>query len=441
MRDPAVARALCCFCPSLQPRLRTAAYIMALHKPTTDPKQIWTFLGLAAFLCAIFGYAVLPLMDPGRGKLGGQQAPDFTLKVLSGGEQDSRLALSDQQGQVVILDFWASWCLPCREQAPILERFAATHKDDKVTVIGVNTGDVEPAALDFVRTAGITYPTVFDEQGAVARAFHAEELPTLVVIDPTGKVIATAARVVREGQLEEWLEKLLVSEQLEIDRFTVTVLKAIEEVVVVASAETNIYAVILAGGSGTRFWPASRVAFPKQLLALGPSAASLIRETYKRLSSLTTGDKILVATGKHLLTGTRSELPELSEASFLGEPWPRTRHRVSHGRSSGFGEVIPTPSWWLCRAISTSRTRSDSKSVCEPHCARQKVVPSPYWAFSPRDRRRVTATFRQVNRLNLGFGRCGVSSKSRTDRLPRSIYALVGIIGTPVCSCFGRRCS
>lgn len=207
MRDRVGARALCCLCPSLQPRLPTAAYIMALHKPTSDPKQIWTFLGLAALLCAIFGYAVLPLMDPGRGKLGGQMAPDFTLKVLSGGEQGSRLALSDQQGRVVILDFWASWCGPCREQAPILERFVAAHQADKVTVIGVNTGDVEPAALDFIRSAGITYPTVFDEQGAVARAFHAEELPTLVVISPTGKVVATAARVVREGQLEEWLQK------------------------------------------------------------------------------------------------------------------------------------------------------------------------------------------------------------------------------------------
>lgn len=87
-----------------------------------------------------------------------------------------------------------------------------------------------------------------------------------------------------------------------------------------ASAETNIYAVILAGGSGTRFWPASRVAFPKQLLALGPSPDSLIRETYKRLSSLTSSDKILIATGKHLLASTQTELPELPHGSFLGEP-------------------------------------------------------------------------------------------------------------------------
>jgi mannose-1-phosphate guanylyltransferase len=88
----------------------------------------------------------------------------------------------------------------------------------------------------------------------------------------------------------------------------------------VVVSEKNIYAVILAGGSGTRFWPASRVAFPKQLLPLGPSPDSLIRETYRRLSSLTTADKILVATGRHLLTGTRGELPELPESSFLGEP-------------------------------------------------------------------------------------------------------------------------
>lgn len=82
----------------------------------------------------------------------------------------------------------------------------------------------------------------------------------------------------------------------------------------------NIYSIILAGGSGTRFWPASRNAFPKQLLALGPSADSLIHQTYLRLRSFSSPEHTLVATGRHLLTGTGAALPELPATSFLGEP-------------------------------------------------------------------------------------------------------------------------
>lgn len=179
---------------------------MAEHKPTTDRKQAWTFLGILVLACAFFGYAVLPHMDPGRSRLRGEQSPDFTLRVISGGEPGNRLALSDQRGRVVLLDFWASWCAPCRTQAPILEQFAAKHAED-VRVIGVNTGDAEPAALAFVQSVGITYPVVFDEQGLVSRAFGASELPTLVVITPSGKVSAIDARIVREAELEQLVQQ------------------------------------------------------------------------------------------------------------------------------------------------------------------------------------------------------------------------------------------
>lgn len=172
-----------------------------------DRNQVWTFVGLMALACAIFGYAVLPHMDPGRSRLRGELAPDFTLRVLSGGEPGNRLALSDQRGQVVLLDFWASWCPPCRAQAPILEQFAARHASDNVTVIGVNTGDAEPAAMEFIRSVGLSYPVVFDEQGLVAKAFGASELPTLVVLTPNGKVSAIDARLVREAELEQLVQQ------------------------------------------------------------------------------------------------------------------------------------------------------------------------------------------------------------------------------------------
>ena len=86
----------------------------------------------------------------------------------------------------------------------------------------------------------------------------------------------------------------------------------------------RVYAIILAGGSGTRFWPASRRARPKQLLAIAPGThESLIAATLRRIEPLCSRDDVLIATGAHLLEATRKALPTLSDSAFLGEPVAR----------------------------------------------------------------------------------------------------------------------
>lgn len=88
-------------------------------------------------------------------------------------------------------------------------------------------------------------------------------------------------------------------------------------------SDLQAYGVVLAGGSGTRFWPASRKSRPKQLLALGPGSDSLIARTVRRIEPLCPASRVYIATGAHLLDATRRELPWLPEPAFLGEPSAR----------------------------------------------------------------------------------------------------------------------
>lgn len=182
---------------------------MAKLKPTSDPKQLWMFLGLLVLACTIFGYAVMPHLDPGKRKMDGTPAPEFTLDVISGGEPGNRISLADLRGQVVVLDFWASWCAPCQAQAPIIDRVALAYANAKVSVVGINTGDHEIPARDFMLQAGVRYPSVIDRTGAVARAYGARELPTLVIVDPEGRVQFSEGRLVSEAELRELVERAL----------------------------------------------------------------------------------------------------------------------------------------------------------------------------------------------------------------------------------------
>lgn len=184
---------------------------MAEHKPTTDRRQLVTFVGLLAAASGIFGYAVLPYLDPARSQVKGKTAPDFTLPVLSGGPEGNRISLSDYRGRVVVLDFWASWCGPCRAQAPILDALARKFEAQGVSFIGVNTGDEEANARAYLTKANLSYPSVFDGQGVVGRNFGADQLPTLAIVSPSGKTEMIESRLMTEKELTAHIEQVLAN--------------------------------------------------------------------------------------------------------------------------------------------------------------------------------------------------------------------------------------
>ena len=113
-----------------------------------------------------------------------QQAPDFTLKSLEG----SNLRLEEYRGQVVLINFWASWCGPCRQEMPLLDRLHHRYEDAGFAVLGVNVeGDVTPAQKVVDKTK-VTFPVLIDEQQKVSELYSLEAMPSTVVIDRDGVV-------------------------------------------------------------------------------------------------------------------------------------------------------------------------------------------------------------------------------------------------------------
>lgn len=168
-------------------------------------------IGLIVVLSIVFGFVVLPYMSPRGSPLEGKPAPGFTLPVIHGGEPGSRLSVADLNGKAVVLDFWASWCRPCRAQAPVIDRVARDYEPRGVVVVGVATGDTREAAERFLSDLGSTYASVLDADGTAAHDYGVQALPTLVVLGKRGNVLFVRSRSVGERELRKLIDQALSS--------------------------------------------------------------------------------------------------------------------------------------------------------------------------------------------------------------------------------------
>lgn len=122
----------------------------------------------------------------------GHSAPDFSLSVLSLGANQSTLALSNFKGKAVVLNFWASWCAPCNEEAPLLENTwkQIQVQGKNVVVLGIDFQDARKDGISFSQEHSITYPLVMDTTGDVAIKYNVTSLPQTIFINRDGTVMS-----------------------------------------------------------------------------------------------------------------------------------------------------------------------------------------------------------------------------------------------------------
>jgi peroxiredoxin len=132
----------------------------------------WVGLGLLA----------ASLIFAGVVKIGQAIPADFTLRSPEGGT----IRLADYHGQVVVLNFWATWCLPCIDEMPALEKFYQAHRDQGVMIIGINVGETGETARAFADKVGVTFPIALDADTSIATRYGARGLPMTVMIDGMG---------------------------------------------------------------------------------------------------------------------------------------------------------------------------------------------------------------------------------------------------------------
>lgn len=172
-------------------------------------EQRISLITVALILGVVVMLAVLgiSLMRVGQQQPTSGLAPDFSFRTFAG----DTFSLAEQHGQIVIVNFWASWCVPCRDEAPILQGVWERYRDQGVVLVGVAYLDVERDALAFIDEFGITYPNGLDVGQRIAKRYRIQGVPETFIVGPNGAIVDFHVGPATEGQLDAIIERELAS--------------------------------------------------------------------------------------------------------------------------------------------------------------------------------------------------------------------------------------
>ena len=143
------------------------------------------FVGPSASGQTKINYKIIPNLEPMKEQTA---TPDFTVASADG----KKLSLIDFRGKIVLLNFWATWCTPCREEMPAMEKLYQEFKSKNFVVVAIAVKDRKQDALDFVKELKFTYPIGLDPEGSVGVLYGAWGLPATYLIGPKGEGLARA---------------------------------------------------------------------------------------------------------------------------------------------------------------------------------------------------------------------------------------------------------
>ena len=140
---------------------------------------------------------------PAASQLLRQSAPDFVLRSVAG----ENVRLSEHLGEVIIINFWASWCGPCRQEMPLLDELYGRYQRAGLTLLSVNLDDDKERAIEMAKTLAVSYPVLLDDRKEVSRSYQVGSMPSTVLIDREG-VIRYVSEGFKPGYERRYIEQL-----------------------------------------------------------------------------------------------------------------------------------------------------------------------------------------------------------------------------------------
>jgi len=129
-------------------------------------------------------FSVLAASSLASSGMEGQPAPDFALKSSTG----ENLRLSEYRGDVVMINFWATWCGPCRQEMPLLDALHSRYQRVGFSLLGVNIDDDSRRAMQMIEELGVSFPVLFDARKEVSELYEVEAMPVTVIVDREGNI-------------------------------------------------------------------------------------------------------------------------------------------------------------------------------------------------------------------------------------------------------------
>ncbi len=203
----------------MRPKWETVSAIFLIYPKSAENKvirmkketKLW--IRRVILLVALIGLAIaiyqITTLDVSNKPKVGEEAPDFKLKQLNGEE----MQLSQLRGKAVMINFWGTWCEPCRTEMPAMQKAYEKYKDQGFEIVAVNIAETEIAVSNFVEDYGLTFPILMDAQKEIVRQYKIGPLPSSIFVDPQGKITQFIEGPLEVAQLELYINPILPRKQ------------------------------------------------------------------------------------------------------------------------------------------------------------------------------------------------------------------------------------